>query len=76
MATNFWWGREGDSRKIHWWRWEKLCACKVEGGLGFQDVLDFNQALLAKQGWGIFQSPSSLTSRVLKDNYFISGILP
>lgn len=68
--ARFWWGAKGDERKIHWIAWEKLCAPKTEGGLGYRNLNLFNQALLAKQGWRLLTNPSSVAARVLKARYF------
>ena len=48
MMSNFWWGQKEKERKIAWVSWEKLCATKTEGGMGFRDLKAFNLALLAK----------------------------
>ena len=50
MIHNFWWGQRTDKRKIAWMSWEKLCAPKSCGGMGFKKLKEFNLALLAKQG--------------------------
>ena len=66
MMACFWWGGSSDSRKLHWHKWSKLCRTKVEGGLGFKDLQNFNEALLAKQEWRILQQPDSLMAKVLR----------
>ncbi|KAL0318628.1 UNVERIFIED_CONTAM: putative mitochondrial protein [Sesamum angustifolium] len=69
LAADFFW-HDGDRRRIHWLAWDKLCASKLEGGLGFRNLEAFNRALLAKQLWRILSRPYSLVSRVLKAKYF------
>jgi hypothetical protein len=48
--SNYWWGGAAGSRAIHWRRWQKLTMLNCHGGMGFQDVKQFNVALLGKAG--------------------------
>lgn len=68
--ASFWWGSKKDQRHIHWARWERLCSAKGKGGMGFKDLLSFNQAMVAKQSWRIIQFPDSLLARVLQARYY------
>ena len=51
LICRFWWGQRGDSRKIHWVKWDDMCEPKSEGGMGFKELPLFNDALLAEQTW-------------------------
>jgi hypothetical protein len=41
--------------------------------MGFQDLLRFNKALLAKQGWRLVTNPDSLAAKIIKAKYYANG---
>lgn len=45
--TNFGWNESEGTKKMHSDSWEKMCKSKSQGGLGFKDLWNFTQALLA-----------------------------
>ncbi|XP_048608923.1 uncharacterized protein LOC125584472 [Brassica napus] len=71
--VEYWWSSGDKKRKISWVAWQKLCKPKEQGGLGFHDIGKFNQALLGKQAWRIWNNPDSLVAKVLKGKYFRRG---
>ena len=38
----YWWGGDGDKRKMHRCKWSKIDQPKYDGGMGFRDVEMFN----------------------------------
>jgi hypothetical protein len=53
--------------------WEWLSTPKSLGGLGYRDMVLFNQAMLGRQCWRLLPEPLSLCARVLKGRYFPYG---
>ena len=70
LIRKFWWGQRGERRKIHWVKWDSLCQSKANGGMGFKDLAIFNDALLAKQAWGLLQNKQSLFHKIFKSRFF------
>lgn len=70
MMSKFWWGHKENGNKIAWMSWVKMGKTKELGGMGFRDLEYFNMALLAKQGWRLFQHPDSLVAKIFKENYY------
>lgn len=70
LTRKFWWGYDGDIRKVNWVNWKKLCQTKELGGMGFKEIEKFNDALLAKQVWRMINNPNSLCHPVSKIRFF------
>ncbi|CAN1188463.1 hypothetical protein LINPERPRIM_LOCUS35410 [Linum perenne] len=47
-----------------------MCALKWEGGIGFQNFLSFNHALLAKQVWRLMTPSTPMWVKLLKSQYY------
>lgn len=69
MMVRFWWGCKDGERRIHWVAWNSLCNSKDNGGLGFRRLMEFNEAMLAKQCWRLMHNTSLLATQILKARY-------
>jgi hypothetical protein len=68
--VDHWWGIEAGKKKMHWKSWDWLSTPKNLGGMGFRDLVLFNQAMLGRQCWKLLTEPTYLCARVLKGRYF------
>ncbi|XP_050241238.1 uncharacterized protein LOC126690150 [Quercus robur] len=70
MICKFSWSYSGDSKKIHWVKWECLFEAKEDRGMGFKEIEKFNEALLAKQVWCMMNNLDSLCYKFFKVRFF------
>jgi hypothetical protein len=73
LMQSFWWQHMNKNFKIHLMSREKMGRSKSVGGMGFRDLVLFNKAMLAKQGWRFLQNPTSLTAQIFKAKYYPRG---
>jgi hypothetical protein len=70
IFKNFWWGFPiNKSRNLSLKSWNSICTPKVEGGLGFRKMHDFNLALIAKLGWKLLSNSDCLWVKQLQKKY-------
>jgi hypothetical protein len=70
IIGRFWWGHKEKDSKIAWMAWTGLGRNKLDGGLGYRDLITFNNALLAKQGWRLTKFPDTLVGRIFREKYY------
>jgi len=68
--SNFLWRNSTRKAGVHWQNWDLRKTSKLNGGLGFHDLITFNEALLGKQAWRLLQQPQLLWCRLFKGLYF------
>jgi hypothetical protein len=70
IIGRFWWGHKEKDSKIAWMAWSGLGRNKLDGGIGYRDLISFNNALLAKQGWRLTKFPDTLVGRIFQEKYY------
>jgi hypothetical protein len=55
LMQKFWWGHQKNDSRIHWMSWSKMKVSKSQGGMGFKDLMCFNNALWLSNIGGYFK---------------------
>ena len=66
LRSSFFWGGNGEDRKIHWTKWNLIPNSKEKGGLGVASFHALNLALIYKWRWRYVHCQDSLWVNVLK----------
>ncbi|KAF7802375.1 ribonuclease H [Senna tora] len=72
VMRKFFWNHWDEAKSPAMISWKRLCRSRRVGGMGFQQMLHLNEALLAKQVWRILTLEDTLVSKVFRGKYTIS----
>nr|GEV64276.1 RNA-directed DNA polymerase, eukaryota, reverse transcriptase zinc-binding domain protein [Tanacetum cinerariifolium] len=67
IRSNFFWGSDGNIKKIPWISWNSTLTSKDKGGLGIGSLYSLNHALLQKWRWRFLHNPHALWARLIVD---------
>lgn len=71
MMNKYWWSSNASNSKgIHWLSWDNMSMVKNKCDMGFQNLHDFNLALLGKYSQNFVNNPNFLIARVFKTRYY------
>lgn len=73
QMTNFFWGFNNGTPRMHLTSADWLFKPKQFGGLGCRRTAFVNQVLLAKHSWRFVSKPSALASRWIQSKYLLPG---
>jgi hypothetical protein len=65
IRRRFFWGFKENERKIIWFRWKKILADKIYGGLGVRSIKAKNLSLLGKWRWRFLNEKDTLWRKVI-----------
>ncbi|XP_028090713.1 uncharacterized protein LOC114290913 [Camellia sinensis] len=74
IQSNFLWGGDGFSRKIHMVKWKEISKSKQQGGLGVKRIRLMNDCLLLKRWWRFGVEPNALWKQVIDNKYNQVGV--
>ncbi|XP_026377517.1 uncharacterized protein LOC113271808 [Papaver somniferum] len=72
VQRKFWWGIK-DGKGYHFISWTAVGKDQVMGGLGFRDLSCFNQALLARTAWRLYNQNDQLCKVFIWHDVSIPG---
>ncbi|PKU78484.1 putative mitochondrial protein [Dendrobium catenatum] len=69
LGRRFLWQKDSNSRGMHYVGWKELCKPRIQGGLGFHDLIIWKSALRARIVWDLLHHPESVLYKVLMVKY-------
>lgn len=74
LERDFLWEGQGEERKYHLVKWDKVCSVLRVGGLGLKRFSIFNSALLGKWLWRFMSENYGLWKRVVVCKYRVEEV--
>jgi hypothetical protein len=69
IRSRFFWRGAEDKFKYHMVRWDVVCRPREFGGLGILNTQIFNEYMMAKWIWKLYEQKDSLMARILRAKY-------
>jgi hypothetical protein len=69
VRSRFFWKGAKDKFKYHMVRWAAVCRPREFGGMGILNTQIFNECMMAKWIWKLYQQKDNLMCRILRAKY-------